>query len=750
MYKNYSVKNYMLNFLNFINLKQELFLFFIVCSFIYSESILAQSDVNVSKLAKQGEKFIEKEDWSSAYNVFDSIVKSGEKNPFFMLKQGICGIHLPNKKKETISVLEKAHLASPDDHIILYYLGRAYHHDYQFEKAAANFENYLSFNEQDPVHVKEAEMYRTFSANGNKLINARGNAVIKNLGSPINSSDDEYVPVVTADESRLFFTYRGKMSIGGKQNDKFNSDEKKGNFYEDIFYSKILPDNTWGKPKSIEKHINTKFNDACIALSPDGQELYTYHSDDNNEGDIHKCTLKGDLWSAPVPLNANINSKEWEGSCSVSADGRLLFFSSERPDGFGKKDIYVSAKEKNGDWGPAKNLGPAVNTEDNEDDPFISSDGTLLFFSSDGHKSIGGFDVMFSIYKDAKWQDAQNMGMPLNTTDDDRYFVMNAKGDKGYFSSNRDSKNNPNQDIFTITTNFENERPVLALIKGNVYGNNQPLESNIEIIRKINNNIIGPFNSNSKTGNYLVTLSQNETYVFTIKAEGFDVYTEEFTVPALTVFTDVKKDFHLYKKDYLAAKKSIDTTLNELFSKKIVEKNKQQIKNVDDQIASIKNADNSTGTSKTETSKTETSKTETLKTETKKDELKNDIRENIKFDNTSFVLHFDFDQSVVKTEEQDFKKLMDFLNSNKNYRLTITGHTDERGSETYNQALSVRRANAVKNKLLKNNINLKSITQTNGKGEKELLEKCPADDCDESLHSKNRRVEVKVMSEPNL
>jgi len=735
MHNHYTVKHYNLIFWNKISLKQNLLIIFLFLCFVFSKSIISQSAVNVSKLAKQGEKLIEKEDWSNAYKLFDSIVKSGEKNPFFMLRQGICGIHLPDKKKETIQVLERAYQISPDDHIILYYLGRAYHHNYQFELANSNFEKYLSFHENDPVHIKEAEIYRTFSVNGNNLINAKGNAKIQNIGGPVNTAEDEYVPVITADESQLFFTYKGKQSVGGKQNSDFIIDQKNGNYYEDIHYSKILPNNTWGKPKSIEKDINTKFNDACIALSPDGQELYTFYSDDNNEGDIHKCVLKGDMWSAPVPLNENINSKSWEGSCSVSADGRFLFFSSERPDGFGKKDIYVSSKDKNGEWGPAKNLGPTINTEDNEDDPFISSDGTLLFFSSDGHKSIGGFDVMYSIYKDAKWQDAKNMGMPLNTTDDDRYFVINAKGDKGYFSSNRDSKNKPNQDIFTITTNFENEKPILALIKGKVFGNNKPIESNIEIVRKINNNIIGPFVSNSKTGNYLVTLSQNETYVFTIKAEGYDIYTEEFSVPALNVFTDVKKDFHLYKKDYLATKKSVDTTLNELFSKKFIAKNNNEvIKKTEEQVATTNNKNSS----------------ESKNNELKKSEVSDDVRKNTTFENATFNLHFDYNKSVVKTDELELKKLMEFLNNNKNYTLTITGYTDERGSETYNQALSVRRANAVKTLLINSKVKSKSISQTTGKGESELLEKCPGENCDETIHSKNRRVEVKVMQEPNL
>jgi len=131
-------------------------------------------------------------------------------------------------------------------------------------------------------------------------------------------------------------------------------------------------------------------------------------------------------------LNANINSEFWEGSCSISSDGRYLYFASERLGGLGGKDLYVSEKV-NGDWGPAVNLGPEINTPYNEDAPFIHPDGITLFFSSEGHKSIGGYDIMYSIRKDNSWIEPLSMGIPLNTTEDDRYYVINAKGDVGYF-----------------------------------------------------------------------------------------------------------------------------------------------------------------------------------------------------------------------------------------------------------------------------------------------------------------------------
>ncbi len=159
----------------------------------------------------------------------------------------------------------------------------------------------------------------------------------------------------------------------------------------------------WGEPSSIGENINTNHNDASIALSPDGQELYIFYSDEKNGGDIYVCHLEGEAWSKPEPLNGNINTKYWEGSCSITADGKHLYFASERPGGYGKKDLYVSTKQGDGSWRVAENLEPTINTKYNDDDTFIHHDGITLFFSSQGHKSIGGFDIMYSIKKDGRW-----------------------------------------------------------------------------------------------------------------------------------------------------------------------------------------------------------------------------------------------------------------------------------------------------------------------------------------------------------
>ncbi|HWY35960.1 MAG TPA: hypothetical protein VNX68_15055, partial [Nitrosopumilaceae archaeon] len=502
-------------------------------------------------LVEDGEFYLEDKDYEKAYDCYDKLVKLDKKNIFFKFQKGMCAIHMPQKKSETIAIFEEVRKTEPNEPSVLYYLGRAYHANYKFEEAIKYFNEYLASKPKNKELKAEAEQFLTNSQFGQNLVKTMLDADIKNIGPPVNTKADEYVPVISADESVLIYTYRGPLSTGGLMNEKFKPDPKGGRYYEDVFISKRLADSTWSTPSGIGEEINTTHNDASIALSPDGQELFTFYSDEKNGGDIYVCHLSGDTWSKPEKLGPNINTKYWEGSCSITADGHFLYFSSEKPGGLGGKDLYVSEMQPDGEWGVAKNLGPSINTKYDEDAPFIHPDGITLFFSSEGHSSIGGYDIMYSINKEDNWMEPINMGYPLNTTDDDRYYVITAKGDRGYFSSNRESKGgNGSQDIFTVTPGVLGEKPVLAMVVGNIYGNDVPMGAQIEIIKKSTGEKIGPFRSNSKTGKYLIALSPGENYVFKIKAQTFPDYEEELDIRKITKFVEIRKDFHLVKDGF--------------------------------------------------------------------------------------------------------------------------------------------------------------------------------------------------------
>ena len=174
--------------------------------------------------------------------------------------------------------------------------------------------------------------------------------------------------------------------------------------FEDIYISKKI-DGEWTKPTKISPNINIEFNDAAASLSPDGKTLVLYY--EYGGGDIYVSKSEGENWTKPIPLNKNINAPmSWETSAFLSNDGKQLYFSSNREGGLGNLDIYISEMDETGDWGKANNLGPVINTAGKEDSPALDPDGSTLYFSSDGHPSMGGTDIFKSEFKDGKWQQA--------------------------------------------------------------------------------------------------------------------------------------------------------------------------------------------------------------------------------------------------------------------------------------------------------------------------------------------------------
>lgn len=487
-------------------------------------------------------------DYATAYTLFDKLNAKYPKEFDYKFKLGLCCLFNPDKKARAIEIFSdiKKESKGPESD---YYLGKAYHLNYKFDDAIPLLEAYVaarksSKNKEDKEMVADAETILSNCQNGKLLVDTKVIADISNIGAPINTEEDEYVPAITTDESIIVYTYRGKKSMGGKLTNDLKPDNVEGEYHEDVYISRKT-DSTWSVPESIGA-INTKGNDAAIALSPDGHTLFTFLSTDKNEGDIMVSKLEGVEFSKPEPLNKNINTEFWEGSCSISADGRFLYFASERPGGLGGRDIWVS-ELVDGDWGPAKNLGPTVNTPLDDDAPFIHPDGITMFFSSKGHQSIGGYDIMFSVKKDNEWTTPKSMGLPLNTTEDDRYYVINSRGDKGFFSSNRaGSGGKGKQDIYMVTPGILGEKPVIALLKGVVYGDDKPIEAKIEVVKIVQKETIGPFYSNKNSGKYLMALSPGFVYRLKVVAAGFDPIEEDLDIEGLDKYLENVKDFYLY------------------------------------------------------------------------------------------------------------------------------------------------------------------------------------------------------------
>jgi hypothetical protein len=491
----------------------------------------------------------EVQDYAQAYETYDKLDKRDPSNPYYKYKKGMCAFHLPDKKQETVTLFEAVYKMDPKESLVLLNLGKAYHINYRFDDAIKTFNQFLTTS--PPANEKaEAEKLIKNSEYGKNVTQEMLQADIRNLGAPVNTVYQEYSPTISADESVIIYTYRGPNSTGGLMNDKFQTDAKHGTYYEDVFMSRKDKDSAWSEPKGIP-NIDTKQHESSLALSPDGQTLYTYKSTERDSGDIYESHLEGDEWSVPTKIKGDVNTDYYEGSCSITADGKSLYFTSERKGGLGGRDLYLAEKTEDGIWTNVKNLGDKINTSDDEDSPFIHPDGLTLFFSSKGHNSIGDYDIFYSIKKENNWIEPLNMGYPLNTTDDDRFYVMNANGQRGYFSSNRVSNGgNGSSDIFSVTPGIIGEKPILAMVLGYIYGNDTALSAQIEVTKKSNGEKIGPFTSNIKTGKYLVALSPGENYTFHIRSKTFGEVTEDLDIAKLTKFVELRKDFHIVKDGY--------------------------------------------------------------------------------------------------------------------------------------------------------------------------------------------------------
>jgi len=552
-------------------IKKSCFYLVLLLSFFNVYKAVGQQDNFKTKAALETEAYtyLNSADYVTAYGLFDKLHAKYPNERDYKEKLGLCCIYYPEKKVRALEIFLEmsAKYKSP---YYDYFLGKAYQVNYKFDEAIAVLEALItklssSKKKEDLAMVEDAQQGINNCKNGKNLTLNKVFADIKNIGAPINTSGLEYVPVITADESLIYFTYSGEKSVGGKQAYYVTPDADAGAtdgyFYgEDVYYSSRNADGTYSEPKPIES-INTKGQEAAIGISPDGQTMFIFNSSGSDSGDIFVSKLNGVNWEKPVRLNSNINTDGyWEGSCSISGDGRYLYFASERQGGAGGRDLYVS-ELVNGDWGVATNLGSNINTKLDDDAPFIHPDGITLFFSSKGHLSIGGYDIMFSVKRDNAWTEPKSMGIPLNTTEDDNYYVINSKGDRGFFSSNRAGSGGlGNFDIYSVTPGILGEKPIIALIKGVVYGNDKPVEAKIEVVKTALSLNIGPYYSNQASGKFLFALSPGSIYHVKVSAEGYDSVEEDLDIGALNSYMEKNKDFYLYSPGMAKNKSEGNTT----------------------------------------------------------------------------------------------------------------------------------------------------------------------------------------------
>lgn len=470
------------------------------------------------QLLLKADKAFDFGDYFSALQIYESLFLIDSTDNETNFKLGVCNFEIKKLRTHSKKYFDKV---PPEDFPdVNYYLGKLNHLLKQYDRAIYYFNQFKYFGGDNDYSRKEIDdliekchVALQFETTPDKTVS------ISNMGNIINSAFSEYVPLIPADEKFMLFTSRRENTIWPKT-------DPTGDYYEDIYISKKdSATGNWTAPTMLDTTINTLTHDACTGLSSDGEKLLIYRtSKDLKSGDIYESFYTNNKWSKPEQFSSIVNSSDFsETSACYSPNGDIIFFSSNRSGGFGGKDIYLVRKLLNGKWGKPFNLGPTINTEYDEDAPFVHPLGDVLFFSSEGHKNMGGYDIFKSTFDEkGVFAEPGNLGSPINTVDDDIFFVMNTDASKGYFSSEREGGFGL-QDIYSVTF------PVTATSPLNVSNIHVVDETNsiikdveIKLINLENESTYGIYKANDRTGKIVIISQKNKEYRIIIDSPGFE------------------------------------------------------------------------------------------------------------------------------------------------------------------------------------------------------------------------------------
>jgi len=510
--------------------------------FIAHNQLVAQDDfvkniVNNREFRLNYEKaelFLIDENYEKALSMFKDLEKIWPDNPNLNYKIGYCYMHIRGSKPEAIPFLEKAiryvNLSYLGDYIettapieAYYLLAQANHVQYRFAKALEYYNLYLNYvTDLNPDAVDEVKFMIEKTYNARKLVDNPVSIRIENLGQNVNSQYPEYSPMISANKDYIIFTSRRENSTGGKK-------DEKGMFYEDIYITRFV-NGKWEKAQPIKGKINTIGHEASISLSHDEKMLFIYR-DDKGDGNIYVSQFENGDWTKPEKMPEPINSPYWETHASLAPDGKTLYFVSDRPGGFGGRDIYKTIHLGGGKWTDAENLGATINTKYDEEAPFILADGVTLYFSSQGHENMGGFDIFVTtISEDGFWATPENIGYPINTTEDDVFYYPTADEKYAVFSTSRQRRGLGDLDINYLTIIKPKKKYISVRGRTADDATFKALEADISFTDAETGQIIAKMQTEDNTGQYKITLPMGRTYLLEGRTEGYRKASREFHI----------------------------------------------------------------------------------------------------------------------------------------------------------------------------------------------------------------------------
>jgi outer membrane protein OmpA-like peptidoglycan-associated protein/Tol biopolymer transport system component len=494
---------------------------------------------------KKAKELLHYEEYANAIPHIQELLNEDSQNAYYNFWMGKC-LYLTYKKNQALSFFQIVESVNPEvDKEFHYYYALTLHYNLQFDRAIDEYRHDLERYDAESAEFKDINNRISQCLYAKKVADAPVNQMVKvsNLGQQINSEFSEHSPVISADNSTLVYTARRPDSRG--------ADPKTGFYDEDIYVSKNNGEN-WSAAQNIGLPVNSKGHDATISLTADGKTLYIYRH--KKSGGLYRTDFDdaAKVWKEPQLVQKPLNSKHYEASICQSADGSKIFFTSDRPGGFGGLDIYMATKSTKNDWSEPLNLGQRINTSFNEDAPYFHPDGRTLFFSSNGPNSIGGYDIYVAEFDSAttSFSVPINMGAPLNTPDDEIYFVLSADGQHGYFASGKEGGSGE-KDIYEIRFPYSPKpaRQYMIEVAGIVQDANtlDTLPSKVRLIDHLLGIAVDSMEIGTQVGSYSFALEPQRSYSVEVTTDGYDVVKEDFTTPEL-LGEDVSLQRNLFVK----------------------------------------------------------------------------------------------------------------------------------------------------------------------------------------------------------
>ncbi|NNM94648.1 MAG: tetratricopeptide repeat protein [Bacteroidia bacterium] len=486
---------------------------------------------------READNYYKDRNYLAAMKVYKELLIQKPGDIDYHFNMGMCYLNTNIDKSLAIPYFEWITKQVKFDNDVWYQLGKAYHYANRFREAIKAFGQYKIKAGGSDLTKADKEIEEC--TNGEELVKYPLKVSFQNLGKEVNTSFPDYYPLVNSDESMLIFTTRRP----GPTSQQVEID---GYYSSDIYVSRAV-NGVWGKAQSIGSQINGPYDEEAVGLNPSASELTIYIDDIKNFGKIYYSERKGNTFQKPILYNVQTINSDFQSSGSISPDGNTLFFASKRSGGYGETDIYMAKKLPNGQWALPQNLGPNINTPYKEDFPWLDVDGATLYFSSQGHTTMGDFDLFKSQWLNTdsnSWSAPQNLGYPVNTTGDDRCISFTSDHHVAYVSRVR-PEGYGDMDIYRVVFN---DMQRYAVVRGRIItaDTTKPIEA-LMTVTNVKTSDQFQFKPIPRNGHYIMALPPG-VYRVKIECSGYTTLNDNIIIYDLSSFQpETDKNYSLSK-----------------------------------------------------------------------------------------------------------------------------------------------------------------------------------------------------------